>query len=513
MTAVRVASLALLLTGVGASPGSVWAQPSTVREEGSVGRELESKLIAFGEAGLEPVFGGLSAQADTNGLVPSDDTLGTSNVLFSTTLAGGAYGLGLSSLEVYGLGSGRWDFADAGTTGLFVHPDLVHRREGASTLWLQSAYAGLTGLASEGLLSHVHVRAGRQFHQVERLGMNFDGVTLGFDNGALSFSGRVGTRSATYDRTHGLTEPFGGGLVAGGQVGYDFRAQDIPFGVEAEVLHHSRNVRLIPREAEVFAEPQEVSGEITMARLAFDWQPSTSFFIHGYAIAALPTLSHIVVYGQYALSSETVLTVQFYQKVERGILYDIASLRGIERRGRRTTYESLRLNLVDRQPYSDLEASLLVPLGDVLWLDGRLGGRLGLGDETERTVYDASQARYGLDLVARIPLSRSLVLESTVGGDGWLYMRPDGIEDATFRGLGAGGETFVQEGRVDVQLVSAGRRVGRRMLGPRRFSVSGTGFFRYAELDNQFLQDEEEFGEITAGAGAQASFDPLDVPR
>ena len=475
-------------------------------EVGTTARQVESSVTTHAELGIEPVFAGLSGLADTNGLVPGQDLLGTDNYLLGGALALGTSGLGLSTLRTYGLGTARFDLASAGTGGLFTHPDLAHLGSGNRALWLHSAYAGLDGFSEEGVLSHLHLRAGRQFHQVEQFGLTFDGATLGYDDGRFSISTRLGTRSAVYDRTHGLNEPLQGGLLAGGAVGYDFRRAGLPISIEAEVLHHSRTVRLLPREAELLGSGREVSSEMTMGRLSLQWEPSTELFVQSYAIFAFPTLSHLVVYGQWALDAEAVLTLDFYQKVDRGLPYDIASLRGVERRGRLTTFESLRLNLIDRQPYSDLQLSLLLPLGEVWWLDSRVGGRLGFGDLEDRTVYDASQLRYGLDLIGRLPMSRAATLETTVGGDGWIYERTR-AETATFRGLAAGGETFVQEVRVTAQYVRGQRRVGRWMLSLRRLSAGASAFARYARLDNQFLLDTDDLDELTAGVGVNVRWD------
>ena len=455
---------------------------------------------------IEPVFTGLSGRADSNGINPNSNILSTQNLFLRGQLSTGGQNILRSGVNLYLNANGAWD-ANGSSAISRAQPDLVHRSGDDAELWFHHAYAEIDGLTAEGFLSHIHVRAGRQFHWAQEIGITFDGGTLEYNDGTLRVSARAGTRSGVYDRSQFGDAPFNGGVIAGGAFGLDFRGvSNAPLSIDAEVLYYQREFRLIDRDRNLFGQ-EVVNRGVTVGNLMIDWEPTPNTFLNARVLATFPEISHIKLAFQAAFD-QSVLTIDLDQKLGEDLFYDFGGLDGVEVRGRRTTYESLRLNFVDRRPYTDLDVGFLWVVTPWLEIEPRVGGRIGYGASEERSIYDKSQFRYGLTAHGNFKIGRGSSIESFLGGEGWIYL--DSIEgEGIFRDATSGGESLVNEFFLGLRYVSGGKLVGRRVLARRRFSAGVSAFVRTAVLDNQFIQnrDDNEFNEFVVGGQADVRWD------
>src|SRR5262249_43433693 len=150
----------------------------------------------------------------------------------------GTSGIGLEGLNSYFLGTSRVDLSGPAELRSVASTDIVYRYNRAREFAFHQIYAELEGFTSEGALSHVFLRAGRQTH-FEQVGMSFDGATLGYRDERLEIMLRGGQRSAVFNRTQ--DDP---GLVFGGNVGYDFGS----LSLRGEFIYFRRDLALFPRD-------------------------------------------------------------------------------------------------------------------------------------------------------------------------------------------------------------------------------------------------------------------------
>jgi hypothetical protein len=443
--------------------------------------DAEKRVIVDFELGFVPVLN--AAVDDGNLFLEGIAALGSRAILWPT-------------LNVYGLGTGTFDLR--GVPEEAAHSSIAHRFDDARALLLHLAYAELEGIAQDGILADFHLRAGRQFH-FSRVGLTFDGVTLGYDGEHAKAIVRVGSRSSIFDRTQGDSGFFDGGLLVGGELGWDF-GPEFPLAIEAEVLHFRRTLSLLPGDRPLESGASEIDQRTTTGELRVDYVPLSDLIVSASAEFTLPAISHVRAAASFAIADMSVV-LDFDQKIGRDLFFDIGGGEGLTRRERRTTYETFRLNLVDPKPYSDLEAAVLLPIG-WLELEPRAGFRAVYGEQASSSPFDATHFRYGLTAYGSFRVDGGNGFEAHLGYQGVAYLR--GSEsDGTFRDRAAGGENLSHEASAGVRYIHGGGFHGRRLLANRTLSIGAQGFARFAHFDNRYLENEVDGGAYGFGADAQ----------
>ncbi len=473
--------------------------------------DAERRVILDFEIGFAPVFTGLTGQPDVTGMIPTDGSYQDSNLFLDGNAALGTRGILWPTLNLYGLGSGIFDLRGVpGTTpdeigvsaAPAVNPSIAHRFGDARALFLHLAYVEMEGITQDGFLSDLHVRAGRQFH-ISRVGVTFDGVTLGYDGPHAKAAVRVGSRSSSFDRTQGDAGFLNGGLLVGGDLGWDF-GEDFPLSIEAEVLHYRRTVALFSRDQPLEGGAETVDQRTTIGDLRIEYANASSLILTAAAELTFPALSHVRAGASFAIGA-TAFMIDFDQKIGRDLFYDLAGGEGLTRRDRSTTYETFRLNMIDPQPYSDLNAIVSIPLADWLDLQPTAGFRVSYGDQLESSPYDATHIRYGLTADASFQLDEGNGLEAQLGVEGIKYLRGEGA-DGNFRDWSAGGEDLSHEVSGGLRYVHGGGFRGRRLLSERSLSVGVQGFGRFARFANRYLADAVDEGAYGFGVDATWQF-------
>jgi len=442
--------------------------------------DLAERVIVRLGVSYDPVLGaGVASQ-----VLGADAALGTRGLLMPT-------------LNTYALARGAMDLA--GTPALSLaedphgeHPVLPSVYQRGRTLLLHLAYAELEGFAPEGALANLHLRAGRQLH-FGVAAVTFDGATLGYDSGRFSVAVRGGQRAAVFDRASTLgraeTNP---GLVIGGDARYTL--ESVSF--RAEFLHFGRTF-----------DGNDFSADV--GELAVDITPTDGLGITARASLVIPELSHLRLQTAYEIG-RTVIVLDLDTKVGRDLSYDLAGGSGTAIGGRRTTLESLRLNIPDAQPYLDARAAVMFDATDWLELEPMFGARKVLGDDADRSPYDADRLVWGLMAGAHFPVASQSALE--VFGDyaGFLYFRPD---TGTFTDASVGGESVVHDVTTGVRYVRRGAfampAIDGRLLSRRSLSVGLFGFASTARWASRYLVSTLD--ELTMGAGIDGRLDLADV--
>jgi hypothetical protein len=460
--------------------------------------DTEKRVIVDFEIAFNPVFAGLSGRTDPFGNTPTGDTYEDSNLFLEGNAALGTNGILWPTLNVFALGSGIFDLRGAPDTPA-VHPSNAYRYTDARALFLHLAYAELEGITEDGFLGDLHFRAGRQFH-FSRVGITFDGATLGYDGENAQATFRIGTRSAVFDRTQGDSRFLRGGLFVGGDLGWHFGA-DFPLSIEAEVMHYRRNLELFTRDDRIEPGVSETSQRTTIGDLRIEYAPTTNLILGVTAEFAFPAISHVRAGAQFSLG-EVGFLVDFDQKIGRDLFYDLAGGVGIDRFDRRTTYETFRLNFLDPQPYSDINAIVLIPVADWLEIEPNAGFRFVEGSKEESSPFDASRARYGANVIGNFKIDNGNGLEALAGFAGVFYLRGD--DENNFRDVTAGGEDLSHEVYAGLRFVHGGGFRGRRLLSDRTISVGAQGFARFATFSSRFVA--ESLNERVFGAGADANW-------
>lgn len=489
---------ALLLTLLVAAPLS--AQESAV-QEGSDLRAAEEELIVRFGLGYDLANTSLSGQQDLQGLSYAPSNLRTTTGFVTGDLALGTRGAGLKNLNTYILGSMALDtggnpatlaVADAQSEDVSAQPSVFNRYSGAQNLLLHTGYAELDGLSSnpDSALSHLHVRAGRQFHW-GLSALTFDGATLGYADGSLDVSVRAGRRAAVYDVSQ--DDP---GLIGGFTAAYDFQeAAHLPLLVRAEFVHFQREVVLLELDRRLEGGKERVDVSLNTGELAAYLDVGES----GRLSAALSTLdaspSHARLGASWAIGQSAVF-VDLDQKVGPDLFYDIAGGPSKTVDGRNTTLETYRLNIPDRQPYSDIRARAEIWPTEALSITPSAGYHLVLPEsDRARTAYDADQALWGLGARYDIRVSQAAALALHVDYSGLTTTR-DPSPEPTFFDNAAGAESSMHEVAGGLEYARGSRFVGSRMLGGRSFTLGLGGFYRTYTLTNRFIPDtaEDYFG-------------------
>lgn len=474
--------------------------------------DAERRVIVDFELGFGPVLTGLSGNPDTLGVVPTDGSYEDQNLFLDGNVALGTRGILWPTFNLYGLGGGVLDLRGRpGTTPgesavldpPALHPSIAHRYGDARALQLHLAYGEIEGITTEGILSYFHLRAGRQFH-FSRVGTTFDGITLGYDGPHFKAAARVGSRSSIYDRTQGQSDFLDGGLLAGGDLAWDF-GEDFPLSIRAEVLHYQRTISLtVARERVLEGGADQVDQATTIGDLVIEYAPTNDLIIDAAASFAFPSLSHLTAGLDWNLDSVALL-VDFDEKVGRDIFYDLAGGRGLRGPDRFTTYETFRLNFPDRRNYTDLDARLVLALTEWLELEPHAGFRVVHGDVQDTSPYDATFVSYGLTGYGNFKVDSGNGFETNLGFRGVTYFRGDGAE-GNFRDAASGGEELWHEISAGLRYVHGGGFRGRRLLSERSLSIGAQGFLRLTRFDNRYLEEAVNDGAFGVGADALWQF-------
>lgn len=456
------------------------------------GAAAQKSVIGRLDIGFEHVTGAASGDPDLQDNDPGAN-LRESTQFLDVGLALGTRGLGYGPLNSYLLGQLRLDLGgEPGVDETIGHPTVLHSYGDARLLALHLAYAELAGFGTQGALQHMHLRAGRQFHWGGPLGVTFDGATLGYDDGALSVAVRGGRRAAVYNEIQ--DDP---GVLAGLDVAYALGGRQ-GLTLRGEYLFFTRELTLIDRDAALLTGGEEtVDYTVQLAAVGAYWDATRDVLLSLRASLVAPELSHLRAGLRWAFGRSALL-VDVDQKIGRDLTYDIAAGRGLERRDRRTTYEALRLNIPDRQPYTDAQAVLELEVADGFVLVPEAGVRVVQADDEVRTPYDADQTRWGLGGYYDVPFDPQQGLELQVRYGGTRY---DRAGEAHFADPAAGAERVAHEMSGAVRYARGRRRVGNRILGTRIFSAGVNAYQEIWVLGNRFIDDTDE---LAGGIGIDA---------
>jgi len=357
----------------------------------------------------------------------------------------GARGLPTPSLNSYFAAAYYYDFLGATADSPFT---TVYDGAGdARALSIRSAYAEYDPAMRGGL--PVWVRAGRQF----RLGAgtaHFDGASLGYDDRQLEVSGFVGRRVALY--VDERTGPLGGGAV---RVNLG-RALGVPLRVAAEVLTF---------EGDLYTDltVQLASGRLSAlasARL-FDQSLSDAF-----------------VKARLALTRRTTIFTDLSQKLGVAPVYDYVS--GGEAGG----LKFFTLPDLVRSTRARLGAALDATSELEIMAYGAATAVYGTRADAgpDRTGFDASSVELGAFCDLRPGGGMSLLGGYRVRR----AVRPPRDEQPRLDDPQSAGDISYQELLADA----------RYSLGPRRLTVTASGFLRYSEMQTPLAHP---FSDVRAG--------------
>lgn len=474
----------------------------------------------------------------------ADDAIRTGANLVLGDLRLGTRGLGLSGLNTYASVSAGYNVD--GQPNLEISPieqtqdatqhPYIQDGYGDATLFVQSAYAELEGFTESGPLSHLSLRAGRQYHWGAS-SISFDGATLGWDDGALSASVRFGQRSAIYNRTQ--DDP---GLVGGAQVAYDFKPTvGVPLYLKGEYLLVSRELSLEPgltdcdgdfisevtetlesRQAHFCGNKESLTTGVADLNAYFD--VNDDVLLQGRARVTGSALSRVNLGLRWNFGDSGVLA-DFTQKIGEEPTFDLASGVGrtvvnpesdnlVQDFERTSTHEALRLNIPNLQPFSELYVRVPLALTDAVVVQPSGGARLSLGEAEALSPYDASFFHWGLlvELIPKISEKAGLEVQGEYRGriydrDNVLTLEEGGQVQTRglFSDVQSGPEQDSHELSGSVTYTRGGRFVGNRMLGNRTLSVGAGGFYKLYTLQTRRFVIEEasqttELGEALVGA-------------
>jgi hypothetical protein len=480
------------------------APAEMVSTEAGGGSDLEQRLITRFEISWAPSYTIVNGNPGTVGETFREGSIRLQTNQLQGTLALGTRGLGLSALNTYVLARGSADLD--GVPAIIpqgdpseapaVFPVVEDRVDGAKALWLHLAYGELEGLSEEGALSKVTIRAGRQYHW-GMAGLTFDGATVGYGDRAFEIRGRVGQRKSVFRTNEDA------GFVAGGDATYrvDLKNErELAIGVE--YLHFQRDIVLRTRDQRLLGSGVgSGTSRVEMAELRALWDLSEDASAHGEVSFVSPEISHIRA-GVSWQKERLGITFDIDQKIGQDLFYDLAGGVGVFQGDRALTIETLKLNIPDLQPYTDLSAWVSYALLDWLEVDFTPGARFVHGDVENRSSYDANRISWGLGARGRFALDESAGLEADLLYDGILYSRDDDGRDFT----GIGGEKMSNGVTLGLRYARGDRFQRGRMLGGQRVSAGIAGYFRGSRFDNPLLAEAVEEGVLGFRADARWAF-------
>lgn len=499
----KVALTALLL----------WAMPSVASAQEYLVvpetlRDAESRFIVRFGVGITPTFSSVSPQ-ESSALSLTGDQIRSGNTILDGNLAFGTRHMLLPTLNSYVLLQGATDLRGLPTVSApellqgderpSVQPSVYHGFRNGRAFLFHLGYAELDGLTREGLLSGLKLRAGRQFHWGVAP-VTFDGATIGFDYEGFEAYVRAGQRSGVFDTTTDDYDAQSLGLLVGGNAGYTYASGDFHLRVRGEYVYFARTLGLIPRDA-IREGTDSVKLESNLAVVSVTVQPMQALDVTARVHMALPDLSRVELHGNLQLD-RTLVTLDFTQRVGRDVFYDLAGGRGFSRDARERTYESLRLNVPNKQPYSDLKAAVLFDLASWLEIGPSVGGRFVWADQEERTPFDANRVVLGLSAQSRFRLSERTGIELSGEYLGILYDRRADVTMGIFDDVSMGGEKYLHDLSVSLRYVRGTRAIAGRMLSQQNLNVGLFGYLTTATLDSRYV--ESSATEVSGGGGIDA---------
>ena len=456
-------------------------------------RAVEEGVILRADVGFQHVTTKASGDPDLQGNDPGA-ALRDPTQFVDVGLAIGTRKLGYSPLNTYVLGQFLLDLGGTPKVDEAVgHPSVLHAYGDARRLALHLAYAELDGFTEGGALANLHLRAGRQFHWGP-VGFTFDGATLAYDDGTLAVALRGGRRAGVFAEEQddpGLLAGLDLAYALGGRQGLSLRAEYLYFTREL-TLDRRDTVRLVPGE-------ETVDYTVHLAEVGAFYDITREVLVSLRASLVAPEVSHVRGALRWALGASTLL-VDVDEKIGRDLSYDLAGGRGVVRRDRNTTYEALRLNIADRQPFTDGQATLELALTDGFNLVPQVGVRATHGEAANLTPYDANQVRWGLGGYYDLPFDAQSGLELELSYGGTRYDRTD---EEHFDDAGAGGERVAHNISAGVRYARGRRVVGNRVLGGRIFTAGIHAYQDIWVLGNRFIDDTDE---RAGGIGAQVQW-------
>ncbi len=373
------------------------------------------------------------------------DDLQTQTGVFVGNLQLGTRGVGYRPLNTYvnaSMGAyavGAPDLNEVGGLYIPLEDEAIDGNEqpysftaqGVAGIFLHSAYAELDGFATSGVAKNLSMRAGRQSHWGFG-STTFDGITFNYDSDAdadtrVSVALRAGQRAQVYGFTQ--EDP---GIYGGATLAIDFGS----VGLKAEYALFTRDITLTERDIERFAgQDAELADGVdtftlNLAELQFFIDPTDDIFIGLSGRLTDTAFTQANLDLRWAFTEDVGLWVDFTQRIDTGLPYDMIAGRGIlvtdQRTGFRRTsnYEAMRLNFPDRQPYSDIQVQ--VPLraaNGLLDIVPRGGAHIVLGEDEELSPFDTTYFNFGLGFALHQQISKKAKLEVQLDYDGTVYDR------------------------------------------------------------------------------------------
>jgi len=486
------ASALLVASPVAAQDGA----PDAAATTGSDLRGAEEKIIVRFGVGYDLASGSLSGEDGVQGDVVNDSVARTTNQFATGDLALGTRGLGLSTLNSYVLVTTALDldgnpainaFEAQMAEGASAHPSVFNRYDGAQNVLVHSAYAELDGLTTnrDSALSHINLRAGRQFHWGVGA-VTFDGATVGYNDGSVDVGLRFGRRSAVYNVTQ--DDP---GLIGGVSAAYDLAdTADVPLLLRLDFMHFQREVTLLEIDRPYADGKEKVDVQVDKGELAAYLEVGESGRLDARFSMLGADPSHAQLGAVWGFG-DSALFIDFDQKLGPDLFYDIAGGPSKEVGGQMITYETYRLNIPDRQPFTDIQARLEIWPNKELAITPLGGYHLVLADAAERTAYDADRAFWGLGVRYNLQVSKGAGLELVTEYKGQSVTRDESVGDSFFS-VASGAETGSHEISGGLEYARGTRFVEGRMLGGRTLTVGLGGFYRRYTLDNRYIDATAE---------------------
>ncbi len=476
--------------------------PAAAQPEGpwiGTDRSAENRLILDVGVTAGAVAAPLSGQPDSLGLVPADDDVRahTGFVLGDVRLGT----VGRSGVNTYAMATGAFNpdgqpdqvarEATANDAAMHRHPADPY---GGAALFVHQAYGEIDGFTTAGAAARMHLRAGRHHHLGLRA-ITFDGATLGYRGEVVDVALRGGRRSGVFADLQ--RDP---GLFGAASLRADLaRNGGPPVLIRGEIMALTRQIDLDgPGDRRLgFGDTADVRAMI--GDLGLDVDLSTDVLLSLSAEFAEAVPGHIRGRLLWSSAGGHALRVHLDQKIGADLPYDLAMGRGIRVRDQRTgltrrsTHEVFRLNIPDRQAYTDVEAGFLAQLAPWLSVEPELMAHVVLADAEDRSAYDADQLGWGLVAAADTALTPLSGLEAELAYRGRQTTRTGDTVAGLVTDVGAGAEGQVHEAEVSLRYTRADQPSRlRRMLAGRWLTLEVGGFVRRTTLENRYLTADEQ---------------------